>query len=296
MIAVTLTFVASTPHSDVCGPRSVGPAAPGPPGQPGVPSLGAGAWKPWTAGVAVIAAFGLALAGRATVSTATGDGVDALLGGALVVLTAAPIALAVLLANLHGRPTAHDFGFHRPPLRRAISLATVVWFALTALTVLWVTALGLDGEEGQALTDRLGTNETLSIVILIVVITIIGPLQEEFLFRGYIFRALRNRQGVWPAAITSGALFGATHVGWVPIALIVPVIVFGIGMCLLYHWTGSLYPGIAVHAFGNAIPLGAALHWTWQTPLLIVGSTLAALTIAWLLALVIGDGGTSPKR
>jgi membrane protease YdiL (CAAX protease family) len=56
--------------------------------------------------------------------------------------------------------------------------------------------LGLDGEEAQALTDRLGTDETLSIVILIVVLTISGPLQEEFLFRGYVFRALRNRQGV----------------------------------------------------------------------------------------------------
>ncbi len=116
------------------------------------------------------------------------------------------------------------------------------------------------------------------------------------IFRGYIFRALRNRLDVWPAAITTGALFAATHLGWVPIALIVPTIAFGIGMCLLYHWTGSLYPGIAVHAFNNAIPLGIALHWTWQTPVLIVCSTVAALTTAWLLAVVLGDGGTSPKR
>jgi hypothetical protein len=49
--------------------------------------------------------------------------------------------------------------------------------------------LGFGGEEAQALTDRLGTGETLSIVILIVVLTISGALQDEFLFRGYVFHA-----------------------------------------------------------------------------------------------------------
>ncbi|CAN5156469.1 hypothetical protein BH20ACT16_BH20ACT16_11750 [soil metagenome] len=49
------------------------------------------------------------------------------------------------------------------------------------------------------LTDRLGTDETLIIFTLIVVLAISGPLQAEFLFRGYVFRALRNSQGVWPA-------------------------------------------------------------------------------------------------
>ena len=285
--------MANTPSSDVYRPRSGNPAAPGP---PGVPSRGAGAWKPWTVGAAFVAAVGLALAGRATVTTATGDGTDALLGGALVLLTAAPIALAVLFASLHGRPSAHDFGFHRPPLRRAISLATAVWLALTALTFLWIAALGLDGEGGQALTDRLGTDGILTVLILIAVVTVLAPLGEEVLFTGYIFRALRNRLDVWPAAITTGALFAAIHVGWLPIGLIVPVIAFSIGMCLLYHWTGSLYPGIAVHAFNNAIPLGIALHWTWQTPVLIVCSTVAALTAAWLLALVLADGDTLDER
>ena len=251
-------------------------------------SLGASAWKPRRVLIAFVATIALALAGRAIVA---GEGAIPLLGIAiaLMLLTVAPVGLALLLANMDATPTARDFGLVRPPLRRAISLATVVWFALTALTVLWVTALGLDGEEGQALTHRLGTDGTLTVLVLIAVLTVLGPLGEEVIFRGYIFRALRNRLDVWPAAITTGALFGATHVGWVPIALIVPTIVFGIGMCLLYHWTGSLYPGIAVHAFGNAIPLGIALHWTWKTPVLLVGSTIAALTIAWLIARRLDD-------
>ncbi len=148
-------------------------------------------------------------------------------------------------------------------------------------------ALGID-DEGP-LTERLGTDGTPTVLVLIVVLTILAPLEEELLFRGYILRALRNWQGLWPAAVTTGVLFAATHVGWLPIAVMVPVVVFGIGLCLLYHWTGSLYPGIALHAIFNSVPLGTALDWTWQIPLLIACSTLATLTLARLIALRLVD-------
>jgi len=179
---------------------------------------------------------------------------------AQIVVNLAPIGLALLLAGTHDKPTAADFGLRRPPLGRAIMLLLAVLIGLTALTGLWISALGLDGEEGQALTERAGTEGPLTVIVLVIVLTILAPLQEEFLFRGYIFRALRNGYSLWPAAVATALLFAATHVGWIPISLIVPVVVFGIGLCLLYHWTASLYPGIALHAIGNSIPLAAALH------------------------------------
>jgi len=72
-------------------------------------------------------------------------------------------------------------------------------------------------------------------------------------------------------------------------------------VCSITGW-GSLYPCIAGHAINNSIPLGAALDWTWQTPALIVGSTLAALTIARLNALrlerrhLAPEDGSRPHR
>ena len=126
---------------------------------------------------------------------------------------------------------------------------------------------------------------TLNVVILVVVLTVLGPLGEEFLFRGYIFRALRNWRGVCRRRV----LFAATHIGWLPLAAAVPATVFGITMCLLYHWTESLYPCIAVHTISNSIALGGVLHWTWQLPLLIAGSTLAALAICRLIARRLDD-------
>ena len=259
-------------------------------------ALGAPGWRPWTVGVAVVGALALVIAGRWIVSTATGASLDVLAGAALIVLNAAPIALALILANLHGRPAASDLALRRPPLVRAIWLGVAVWFGLTALTLLWVAALGLDAEDGQALTERLGTEATLSVIVLVLVVGVIGPLGEEVLFRGYIFRTLLNWRGLWSAATATGVAFAATHLGWVSLALMVPIVVIGIGMCLLYHWTGSLYPCIGVHAFSNAIPLAGALDFTWQTSVVIVvGSTLAALTLARLLALGL-DGAHRAAR
>ena len=79
---------------------------------------------------------------------------------------------------------------------------------------------------------------------------------EELLFRGYIFRALRNWRGFAPAAIITGLIFGAVHIGSSPIGYALPLAAFGFGLCLLYQWTGSLYPCIALHALNNAFALG----------------------------------------
>jgi len=156
---------------------------------------GAAAWKPWTAGAAFVGGVGLVLAGRAVVATGSGGSTGALLGVgiALILLSVATVGMVLLLANMHSRPTADDFGLRRPPITRATGLTVAVWIALTALTVLWVVA----------------------------------------------------------------------------------------------------------------VPLAVALHWTWQTPVLMVGSTVAALVIARLIAIRLGDrpvqtrappGGRHPDR
>ncbi len=248
---------------------------------------GATAWPASTVVVAFIGACGLAIAGRAVVA---GDmGLLLATALALVVLNAAPVGLAVMLARRQGEPSAADFGLRRPALRRAIGLSIAVWVALTALSILWFAAIGLDEARGQTLTGRLGTEGTLRVLTLIVVLSVLTPLGEEVLFRGYIFRALRNRYALWPAALGSGLLFAASHIGWSPVAFLLPVALFGIGMCLLYAWTGSLYPGIGLHALNNAIPLRSSLDLTWQSPLLLAGAAIAALALAWLIGRRLDD-------
>jgi membrane protease YdiL (CAAX protease family) len=256
--------------------------------------LGAAAWPPWTSLAALLAGLVTTVVGGSIIAVASGTagpGEDPPPGISIALTLFQNLALvgaALFFARLAGRPTAGDFGLRRPPLRRAIGLLVVVWVGFYVLSALWVLILSLD--ERQELPDRLGADgSTLNLLAVVVLITVIAPLGEELFFRGYFFGALRNWRGVWPAAIATGVIFGLIHFGSAPVGFIVPLAFFGFGLCLLYHYSGSLYPCIALHALNNSVALGATLHWTWQIPVTMVGSVIAALAIAAQLARVLGD-------
>jgi uncharacterized protein len=124
-----------------------------------------------------------------------------------------------------------------------------------------------------------------------------APVGEEFLFRGYMFTALRH-WGLWPAALISGGLFGLIHIGSSPVAYTVPLAIFGVGLALLYAWTGSLMPCIVLHAINNSIAFSVDQDWSWQIPVVIVVCTgvsvLFALAIRGLLSRGPADGGGPP--
>jgi membrane protease YdiL (CAAX protease family) len=81
------------------------------------------------------------------------------------------------------------------------------------------------------------------------------PVAEETFFRGFILRGLANRWRLAPALVASAAVFAALHLA--P-ALLLPVFVTGLLLGFLYHRTGSLWPGIAVHAAQNLVAVLSA--------------------------------------
>jgi membrane protease YdiL (CAAX protease family) len=85
-------------------------------------------------------------------------------------------------------------------------------------------------------------------------VIVVAPVTEEFFFRGFFYRALRTRLSVWAAALIDGLVFGALHFQGPNSAVILPVIaVFGVGQCLVYERTGSLFAVIAIHAAFNTV-------------------------------------------
>lgn len=78
-----------------------------------------------------------------------------------------------------------------------------------------------------------------------------APIVEELAFRGLGF-SLLERFGRPVAIAVVGLAFGLTHglVAGLPI-----LVAFGIGLALLRSLTGSVYPGMAVHAVFNAVAL-----------------------------------------
>lgn len=78
---------------------------------------------------------------------------------------------------------------------------------------------------------------------------LLAPVAEEILYRGILFRSLRNRLGVLPAAVLSASIFAVLHFydGYG----LVSVGVFGFFCALLYAGTGSLTSVIALHVLYN---------------------------------------------
>jgi membrane protease YdiL (CAAX protease family) len=260
---------------------------------------GRAGWRPWTAWGAILAGFGLTIFGGmcvAIVAAASGASVSDPSPGVNIGLTVfqnlALVGAALLFARLAGRPAAPDFGLVRPRIGRAIGLMAAVMFGFIAFSVVWGTALKLD--ERQTLPDELGIKgSSLNLALVVVLITVIAPLGEELFFRGYFFAALRNWKGWRPAAIVTGLVFGAIHIGSAPIGFTVPLGVFGFGLCLLYQHTGSLYPCIALHALNNAVALGLTQKWSAaEIAPLMLAAPVAALALAWLLAQLL-DGRAS---
>lgn len=184
------------------------------------------------------------------------------------------IASALLFAAMAARPRPWHFGLRPTRLGAATGWLLAVWAAFFAFSAVWVSALGI--HERDQLPEELGADRsTVALVAVMVLVTVLAPVAEEFFFRGYFFTALRSWRGPWLAAIITGLVFGAIHAGSAPLGFLVPLAAFGFGLCLLYWRTGSLYPCISLHAFNNSLALGVTQHWrVWQVIALMIGANL----------------------
>jgi membrane protease YdiL (CAAX protease family) len=274
----------------------------GPPPSPEPARGAANDWPWWTAPAALLGGLLLAaIAGLVVDLPAALFGVDisaSRLPGWLelldtVVQDAAFVGAAVIFAHIGGRVvSAWQFGL-RPPRLRWRSTALLILALLVAFLIfseIWAELLEVHTKE--KLLEQLGAGEGTALLLLSAALTcVIAPFCEEFLFRGFIYTALCNWRGPWPAAILTGIVFGGVHAGSAPAVDLVPLAALGFGLCLLYRRTGSLYPCIAAHSLNNSLAFGALESWGWQIPVLMI----AALSLIALLVLTLqGVGVITP--
>lgn len=134
-----------------------------------------------------------------------------------------------------------------------------LWIPLAVGLSAWVTALvftaliqlgGVDAE--QDLEDLFDTRALLPLTGVVTVLA--APLAEETFFRGFVFRGLLGRLGMWRAAIASGVLFGVLHItGLASLPLVVPFSLIGILFAWVYYRTGSLWSTIGAHFLFNLV-------------------------------------------
>ena len=279
------------------GPSSAGTGAPPPlPERPegaGPPARsGADAWPAWSAPVALVSGLIGAFVGGLLVviiaeiagANATGDDTPpGVLLGATAMQDIALVAAAIVFARMTGPVLAEQFGFRATRFWRAVGAVFALYVAFFVFASVWGSLVG--GPDEEPLLDDLGVDEsTLLLVLGLLTVCVAAPLVEEFFFRGFFYRALRNWAGIWGAAILTGLVFGAMHATSSPVEHLVPLAVLGALFCLLYQFTGSLYPCIAAHAINNSIAFGDSEDWGAEIGLLVLGSLAACALVCWLVA------------
>jgi membrane protease YdiL (CAAX protease family) len=274
-----------------------------PPTSPGAGSgrrpSSVGEWSPWFAPLALIAGLVVATVGSLIIdipAAALGVDINAkhLPPGLVIADTAVQdagfVAVAIFFAQIGGRAVAAAmFGLRPTRFWRSVRLVFLTLAGFLLFSLIWTAIFQTEEED---LLEKLGTNKGALLLVLSAALTcVVAPLCEEFLFRGFVFTALRNWRGAWPAAVITGVLFGGVHAGSAPALDLVPLAVLGFGLCLLYRATASLYPCIAAHCVNNSLAFGSLENWGWQIPVLMASSLLAL----WLIALVLTRAGVTAR-
>ena len=192
----------------------------------------------------IIALFAIALGGSP-------DGSPLQTALATLAQAVAFIGTAVFLAGRVGTPTPADFGLRTIPVRRAVGATALAVVAFYLVSAVYAAIVRPSGE--QDVLEALGADEgTGYLALTAVVVLVVAPVAEELFFRGFVYRALRNRFSTLGAAATVGLVFGSIHYSGPDTLTLLPILsLLGVTFCLLYEWSGSLYPAIALHAINN---------------------------------------------
>lgn len=120
----------------------------------------------------------------------------------------------------------------------------------------------VDGGGSQDTLQTIGADRGgLLLVGSALLVIVVAPVAEEFFFRGFMYRAARNRLGRAGAAILVGVVFGSVHLTDADTAPLIPMLaLLGALTCVLYEFTGSLAAPIALHVVNNTIAFGFAAN------------------------------------
>jgi uncharacterized protein len=250
---------------------------------PELPAAALPAWPAWTAPVALFSSLAATLAASlpllpAVVLLAFPDVFSTPLQalGLLALLVAQDGALvlsALLFARLRSSPRLWHFGFRATRLWPTLGWTVLGFGLMLGFELGYIELLDVDATN----VDDLGEDSIAAAILVSLAAIVVAPVTEEFFFRAFFYRALRTRMAVWAAALIDGLVFGALHFQGIGTAVILPVIaVFGVGQCLVYERTGSLFAVIAIHAAFNTVAMTA----TEPLPALVIGVLVLACCLA----------------
>lgn len=138
---------------------------------------------------------------------------------------------------------------------RALKLAFVAFGVIIVATAALNPFLDAGDEQGLV-PHSWDSSRALPFLANAAVVTLVAPFVEELLYRGLGFGLLTPFVGPWPAILVTGLAFGLAH----GLVLGLPVLTFfGFTLAWLRWQSGSVVPGMVVHALFNGLALAVAV-------------------------------------
>jgi uncharacterized protein len=157
------------------------------------------------------------------------------------------LAIAGLSTTLLGLRRPGSFG-------RAAAYVAAALLAVYAFETVYGALVDPGNEQGLT-PDRWEPAHAAAYVANAIVICTFVPFVEELTYRGLGY-SLLERFGRWQAILLVGLLFGLAH----GLVLSLPIIVaFGCALAWVRSRTGSVFPGMLLHALFNLVAIVAAV-------------------------------------
>lgn len=148
-------------------------------------------------------------------------------------------------------------------------LVPAIWFVSIIVTsIITILVLGVGGAEPAEVSANQEDVEdmvsTVPFFLGFLVIVLLAPYVEEYLFRHLLVGKLSRKINIWYCAVISIAAFSGIHIipeilsGSLTTVLLVglPYVMTGVAITLAYIWAGrSLFYAWLVHAFNNLIAI-----------------------------------------
>jgi membrane protease YdiL (CAAX protease family) len=161
------------------------------------------------------------------------------------------VIVSVVFWIARGLQKRYAFALKSPSSRgRALGLALAV-FVVIAISAIAAEPLLHPGREQGLTPTTWEPAHAGAFALNLFALAIVGPIVEELTFRGLGFTLLRP-YGEWFAIAAIGIAFGLWHglLDGLPVFFI-----FGAGLAYLRSRTGSVYPGMVLHAVFNGLAL-----------------------------------------
>ena len=142
----------------------------------------------------------------------------------------------------------------------AVNLAAVM--PLVYLGIVVVDLLGgffkpdFEIKVHEALKELTGTSDPLMRLLMVVSLTVITPIFEEILFRGFVQSKLRGyMRSAWLGILITSVMFAVVH----PLHHWLAIFILSAGFGYAYERSGSLFRPIIMHVAFNTTSVVAAL-------------------------------------